>query len=108
MCLSLIHVYYTSAYHTSSYNTSSYPTISDEASGVVLAPSLRADDILAPSPDFVQRLSDISGVSIKDMSDFKEAVKARLEHFKRAGCVFADIALDNGFEMCIRDRDNGG
>lgn len=98
--------YHTSAYHTSSCDISSYNTISDKASGVVLAPSLRADDILAPSPDFVQRLSDISGVSIKDMSDFKVAVKARLEHFKRAGCVFADIALDNGFEYFEDDGKN--
>ncbi|MBP5618218.1 MAG: glucuronate isomerase [Clostridia bacterium] len=64
-----------------------------------LSPSLRGDDILAPTPAFMQKLEGLTGVKITDTATFKAAVSKRLDDFERCGLTFADHALDNGFRF---------
>ena len=65
-----------------------------------VAPSLRGDDIVAPSEDFLKRLSSLTGISAYDDNGFSNAVKKRLDALEANGLVFTDHALDNGF--CFR------
>ena len=62
-----------------------------------LAPSLRGDDIVSVSSNFIKELDKITNIEINDLPSFKKAVTARLEEFKAIGCCFSDHALDNGF-----------
>lgn len=64
-----------------------------------LAPSLRGDDMMVLTADFLQKLSEVSGVKITDYDSCREAVIRRLDEFHAVGCRFADHALDNGFEF---------
>ena len=62
-----------------------------------LAPSLRGDDIVCPSLDFINKLERITNIKISDLASFEKAVQARLNDFYKIGCRFTDHALDNGF-----------
>lgn len=70
------------------------------------APSLRCDDLLLPSAETIKKLEEKTNGKINGMADFKAAVTARLTEFLLSGCVFADIALDNGFVFCEDDQRN--
>lgn len=71
-----------------------------------IVPSLRGDDILAPTPQFVRKLADSAGAEITDYAGFRRAVGIRLGAFARAGCRFPDHALDNGFRYFPDDGQN--
>ena len=71
------------------------------------APSLRGDDIVAPTADFVKRLGDVVHENINNLNDFKCAVAKRLDDFYAVGCRFADHAIDNGFCYYTDDGKNG-
>ncbi len=71
------------------------------------APSLRGDDIVAPTKRFVESLGCITGEKIDTLSDFEKAVEKRLQDFKKVGCCFSDHALDNGFIFHKDDGKNG-
>lgn len=71
-----------------------------------VSPSMRGDNILPLTKDFVSLLSEKSGERIKDLSSFSAAVKTRLTDFSRAGCKFCDHALDNGFVYLPDDGKN--
>ncbi len=72
-----------------------------------LVPSLRGDDIVAVSADFVKKLEKITNTEINDLTSFKKAVTLRLDEFKNKGCYFSDHALDNGFLYHTDDGENG-
>lgn len=65
--------------------------------GKTVAPSLRADDLLAPTENFKTELSAKSGVAINDDATYLKAVGAMLDRFSAKGCRFADHSLDAGF-----------
>jgi len=65
--------------------------------GVHTAPSLRGDDLLAPSAELKARLQAETGKAVTDDSSYLAAVEVMLDRFDRAGCRFADHALDAGF-----------
>ena len=65
------------------------------AAGV--APSLRGDDLLSPTPACREALERLTGQRITDTASYLAAVGARLDEFRAAGCAFADHALDAGF-----------
>lgn len=71
-----------------------------------LAPSLRGDDLLLPTPALLQRLEKITGTAIGNLNDYLQAVETRLAAFRAAGCRFADHALDNGFRYVPDDGEN--
>ena len=65
--------------------------------GHALAPSLRADNLLAPDAELIRALQQKTGVSITDAESYVRAVCVMLDRFAAAGCRFADHALDTGF-----------
>ncbi len=62
-----------------------------------VAPSLRADALLSPTPELNAMLEKETGIRVRDNSDFLTAVGKRLDAFAEAGCVFADHSLDADF-----------
>jgi len=75
-------------------------TLLDDLSGfdgVSVAPSLRGDNLLLPTADFIAELSHKTGVAIKEEKTYLLAVSRMLDSFSSAGCRFADHALDAGF-----------
>lgn len=71
------------------------------------APSLRGDDIISPTKDFIRKLADITGCEINSLCDYINAISKRLKEFKEFGCCFSDHALDNGFKFYKNDEKNG-
>ncbi|MGI6279622.1 MAG: glucuronate isomerase [Acutalibacteraceae bacterium] len=72
-----------------------------------LAPSLRGDNIVEPTAEFIKTLSEKTGINIKSLDDLKAAICARLDRFHAVGCRFSDHALDNGFSFIPDDGKNG-
>ncbi len=71
-----------------------------------LSPSLRGDDLLSPTDELKSKLEALTGIKIEGISDYLHAVDARLSEFENIGCIFADHALDNGFEYIDDDGKN--
>ena len=44
--------------------------------------------------DYVQKLSEVSGVEVKDYDSLIEALKVRLDYFAENGCTISDHSLD--------------
>ena len=65
--------------------------------GVKVAPSLRADELLAPTNILKTELSAKSGVVITDNDTYIHAVCVLLDRFAKKGCRFADHSLDARF-----------
>ncbi len=72
--------------------------------GKAVAPSLRGDDLLAPTDALRTELAQKSGVSIVDDGTYIKAVSVMLDRFAQKGCRFADHSLDSGF---FRDDTDG-
>ncbi len=70
------------------------------------APSLRGDDLLSPTKDFFQKLSELTEVEIKDLFSLRSALSRRLDEFHAMGTCFSDHALDNGFSYLPDDGKN--
>jgi len=71
-----------------------------------LSPSLRGDDIVNPSKQFINELEKLTYIKISNLNNFENAIKKRLKYFKSCGCVFTDHALDNGFKFYNEDDKN--
>ena len=60
-------------------------------------PSFRTDNLLlmrrAGYADYLQKLSDVSGIAILSLEDLKAAVESRLQHFVKMGCKFTDVGI---------------
>ena len=74
--------------------------------GGSLAPSLRGDDLLLPTPALLSALARLTGKATDSLAGYLEAVAVRLEDFRKAGCRFTDHALDNGFRYLPDDGEN--
>ena len=61
------------------------------------APSLRGDNLLSPTDDFIKKLRKSTGSNIGDTQSYIKAMSVMLDKFSAAGCRFADHALDAGF-----------
>lgn len=71
-----------------------------------LAPSLRGDDMVAPTATLVANLEKVTGIEIKSLSQYFEAIKSQLDAFDKVGCRFSDHALDDGFSYVADDGKN--
>lgn len=71
-----------------------------------LNPSLRGDNMILPCEDLISSLSKITGLKITSVSDYMNALEARLNTFVACGCKFSDLALDNGFAYVEDDGEN--
>ncbi len=64
-------------------------------------PTFRPDGILGIEKDdfveYMETLSTISGVSIKDLETLKEATKARIDFFHSKGCRLSDHGLPHAY-----------
>ena len=69
-------------------------------------PSLRGDDIVKPTMQFLDNLQKITGMLVEDIASFEKAVCVRLDYFSKYGCSFSDHALDNGFKYFGDDGKN--
>ena len=61
------------------------------------APSLRGDNLLAPTKELKESIERLSDKKINDTKSYIQAVCVLLDKFDKAGCRFADHALDAGF-----------
>lgn len=68
-----------------------------------MVPSLRADNLLTPTPALIDFLSKDANISICSIDDYLAAISHRLNAFSEKGCCFSDHSLDNGFRY-KRDR----
>ena len=65
--------------------------------GKSVAPSLRGDNLLEPTSELTAELSAATSLKIVDTDTYIKAVSVMLDRFSKAGCRFADHALDAGF-----------
>lgn len=70
----------------------------DESFKTVVAPSFRPDKALnidkAGWKEYIAKLSEVSGVDIKDLPSLKEALGLRIKFFAENGCRASDHGLD--------------
>ena len=65
--------------------------------GGEIAPSLRGDNLLEPTKELLELLSEEAGRQINDTESYIGAVGVLIDRFDKKGCRFADHALDAGF-----------
>lgn len=65
--------------------------------GKTVAPSLRGDELLSPTLEWMARLGEQTGISVTDTESYIQAISVMLERFTKKNCRFADHALDAGF-----------
>lgn len=68
-----------------------------------LVPSLRGDDIMSLSAEFVKKLEKVSKIKIYNSNSLKKALCIQLDKFHKMGCRFSDHAIDAGFEYIADD-----
>ncbi len=71
--------------------------------GKSVAPSLRGDNLLAPTKEIKEELSRRTGVEVTELDSYIKAVGLLLDQFSAAGCRIADHSLDAGFFECDAD-----
>ncbi|MEE1074154.1 MAG: glucuronate isomerase [Acutalibacteraceae bacterium] len=78
----------------------------DKTFNVNVLPSFRTDNLLLAKRqgycEYIENLSAVSGVKIKNLETFKEAIENRLVFFVENGCRFSDIGMPY-FPNCIAD-----
>ena len=72
--------------------------------GKTLAPSLRGDDLLAPSAERIRTLQALTKKEITDTDSYIDAIAVLLDSFEKKGCRFADHALDASFFQDDSDK----
>ena len=72
----------------------------------LIAPSLRGDDMVVPTSEFIKKLADASDSAIYDLKSYCDAICKRLDAFKNADCKFTDHAIDNEFKFYEDDGQN--
>lgn len=64
-------------------------------------PAMRPDAIMRVNMpgygDYIQKLSEVSGIQIKNMDDIRHALKLRMDFFETMGCKVTDHALEYVF-----------
>ena len=69
----------------------------DESFKVKVIPAYRPDNALYIEKegfaDYIKKLSDVSGIEIKNYTDIKKALVNRMEYFKELGCMASDQAF---------------
>ncbi len=68
-----------------------------------IAPSLRGDDMTAPSSELIKKLEQLTNLTIATFDDYISAIRKRMRSFHAVQCRFSDHALDNGFTYIPED-----
>ncbi len=70
----------------------------DESFGVQVVPAWRPERAMNVSkpdyPEYLQKLSQVSGVMIRDFASLIEALKVRMDYFAQNDCSISDHSLD--------------
>lgn len=70
----------------------------DENFNVKVAPSFRTDNLFlytaAGYKEYISKLSDCSGVEVKDIESLKSALENRIEFFVSMGCKMTDVGIE--------------
>ncbi len=81
----------------------------DKTIGAKVSPSFRTDNLFlytaAGYTDYIEKLSDCSGVEIKDLSSLKNALKKRVEFFVSMGCKMTDVGIERFPEYIGNDTE---
>lgn len=71
----------------------------DKGFNTVVAPTFRTDKAVSIRADgygeYIKALSASSGVLIRNLKSFKEAIRARLNDFCAMGCRFSDVGIED-------------
>lgn len=69
----------------------------DKTISTKVLPSFRTDNLLLmyryDYKEYIAKLSDITGIEIKDMHTLQKALENRIAYFKAEGCVFTDVGI---------------
>ncbi len=69
----------------------------DKSFATKVLPSYRTDNLLLVRRDgyldYVKKLSEVSGIEVKDIDSLKKAVESRLDYFYDAGCRVTDLGI---------------
>lgn len=68
---------------------------------------MRGDDMKNITVDFIDKLSENTGVNITSLDKLKTALSKRFDAFHQAGGKFFDYAADDGFRYKSDDGNNG-
>lgn len=80
-----------------------------QANQVSCLPSLRSDSIINFNNSFyhwLQKLQNITGIEIRSLAYYKQAINNRLDFFNTAGCLLSDHSLDSGFAFIETSLDD--
>ena len=59
-----------------------------------MLPAFRGDALINLDFNAINKMSEVTGVEIKDLAGLSAALNAQLDRFHKAGCVAADIATE--------------
>lgn len=83
----------------------------DKEFGVKVLPAMRPDKGInienGVFTDWVKKLSEVSGIDIKNYSDFMDALETRVRFFHQEGCRASDHGLDKVFYSDATDEEVG-
>lgn len=84
----------------------------EEGLGFKVLPTFRPDALMAVEAEgfsaYAARLSEASGVEVRDFASLCEAAEARVEYFHQAGGRLADHGMNSlAFELCDEDALDG-
>lgn len=70
----------------------------DKKFRVQVLPAWRPDFVMCPEKegfaDYIKKLSEVSGVKVKDFKTLKKALVSRMDYFAERGCCVSDHGLD--------------
>jgi glucuronate isomerase len=92
-------VYYLVTSDLISSDLADHERIDSAETGFHVLPSVRIDEVASIAdnpgerPAILDTLSEHTGVAVKNLASFREAVSKKLDHFDRLGCKLSDVAL---------------
>lgn len=76
----------------------------DKSFKTKVCPSFRTDNLFLYKEktyfDYIKKLSDVSGVEVKDLESLKSALEKRVDFFASLGCKMTDVGIER-FPLCI-------
>ncbi len=83
--------------------------VNNRQSDVQVLPSLRGDTVITfAQPAFgvwFSKLQAMTGIAVRDLASYKEAVIKRIHFFDDAGCLLSDHSFDGGFRYLATTED---
>ena len=81
----------------------------DKEFGVKVLPTYRPDKAMGVEKvgyvEYVEKLSEVSGIEINSFKTFIEALKSRVKFFVERGCLVTDLSLEEPFFRLVNDEE---